>query len=106
MTDDPAIAALLAEARIQYVAGLAAKVADLESLITRGAWDEARRAAHKLRGSAGTYGFAEVSAPAAAIEEALIESNGAPDDAVKARVAELAREVRAQADVAAAAAKQ
>lgn len=105
MTDDPAIAALLAEARTQYVGGLSAKVADLESLITRGAWEEARRAAHKLRGSAGTYGFAEVSAAAGAIEEALIESNGPPDDAVKARVAELVREVGAQADAAAAAAK-
>ena len=101
MIDDPAITALLAEARANYAVGLPAKVDELESLVTRGAWDEARRAAHKLRGSSGTYGFAAVSAPAAAIEEALIDANGAPDDSVKIRLAELAREVRAQAELAA-----
>ena len=37
--------------------------APCKGCIARGAWDEARRAAHKLRGSAATYGFAAIAAP-------------------------------------------
>src|SRR5579872_5813407 len=102
MTDDPAIAALLAEARKGFASGLPAKVAEMQSLLAAGKWEDARRAAHKLRGSSGTYGFAALSTVAAAIEDALIEASGPPGDAVKARVDELAREARVHADTAAA----
>jgi HPt (histidine-containing phosphotransfer) domain-containing protein len=94
---DPAIIALLAEARVQFAAGIPAKVADLQALLARGAWDELRRAAHKLRGSSGTYGFAELSAAAANIEEALIEAAGAPGPDVQARVGELVKATVLQA---------
>jgi HPt (histidine-containing phosphotransfer) domain-containing protein len=45
--------------------------------------DEARGAAHRLRGSAGSYGFPEISAAAGRIEEALVDlkENVAPDPA-------------------------
>ncbi len=97
---DPAIIALLAEARVHFVAGIPAKIADLQALLSRGAWDDLRRAAHKLRGSTGTYGFMDLSAAAASIEEALLEAAaaGAPGADVQARVAELARETALQAD--------
>jgi HPt (histidine-containing phosphotransfer) domain-containing protein len=95
---DPAIIALLAEARVQFAAGIPAKVADLQVLLARGAWDELRRAAHKLRGSTGTYGFLELSAAAANIEEALIEAGSPPGPDVQARVAELVKETALQAE--------
>jgi len=95
---DPAIIALLAEARVQFAASIPAKVADLQALLARGAWDDLRRAAHKLRGSTGTYGFTDLSASAANIEEALIEAGGAPGPEVQARVAGLVREAAEQAE--------
>jgi len=95
---DPAIVALLAEARIQFTAGIPAKVADLQALLARGAWDELRRAAHKLRGSTGTYGFMELSTAAASIEETLIEAGSAPGPDVQARVAEQVKETAQQAE--------
>jgi HPt (histidine-containing phosphotransfer) domain-containing protein len=101
MTDDPAILALLAEARRQYATGLPARVGELEALLAAGSWDDARRAAHKLRGSSGTYGFATLSATAAGIEDALLEAAGPPSEPVLARLRELAREARTQADAAA-----
>ena len=71
---DPAIAALLAEARREYAAALPEKVADLRAVLDRKAWADARRAAHKLRGSAGTYGFVVLSEAAGALEDLLLES--------------------------------
>jgi HPt (histidine-containing phosphotransfer) domain-containing protein len=76
---DPAIAALLAEARRHYAASLPEKVAELRALLDRQAWSEARRAAHKLRGSAGTYGFVALSDAAGAVEDLLIESSAGLD---------------------------
>jgi HPt (histidine-containing phosphotransfer) domain-containing protein len=96
---DPAIIALLAEARLQFAAGLPAKVAELQALLGRGAWDELRRAAHKLRGSTGTYGFMELSQAAAAVEEALIAAGGPPGPEVQAQVAELVAATVQQAEL-------
>ena len=79
-TGDPSVDALLAQVRAQFTASLPAKVIALEQLIARGAWEEARRAAHKLRGSSSTYGHLAVGAAAGAIEEALITASDAPDD--------------------------
>ena len=103
MTDasDPALEALLAEARAQFAGSLPAKTAELEGLLARSAWADARRAAHRLRGSCGTYGFPSLSAAAGAIEDHLLEAGGAPGDAVLARIrerlAEIVREGRSAA---------
>jgi HPt (histidine-containing phosphotransfer) domain-containing protein len=83
---DPSVEALLAQVRAQFTASLPAKVVALEQLIARGAWEEARRAAHKLRGSASTYGHLAVGAAAGAIEEALIAASDAPDDGARAGI--------------------
>jgi len=101
---DPATLALMAEARAQFAAALTAKATTLVEILGRRAWDDARRAAHRLRGSAGTYGFAEVGAAAASLEEGLLEAGGAPSPEVVARLEALAREVQAAADRAAGAA--
>jgi HPt (histidine-containing phosphotransfer) domain-containing protein len=45
--------------------------------------DEARSAAHRLRGSAGSYGFPAISATAGRIEEALVAlAAGSAEDPV------------------------
>lgn len=98
---DPATLALITEARAQFAATLPAKATAVLELLGRRAWDGARRAAHRLRGSAGTYGFAEVGAAAASLEEGLLEAGGAPSPQAAARLEALARDVQAAADRAA-----
>jgi HPt (histidine-containing phosphotransfer) domain-containing protein len=87
----PSIDALLALARAEFAQRLPAKTAEIERLVSGSAWEEARRAAHKLRGSAATYGFPALSAAAAAIEDALLAAGGPPDAAVRVRVADVLR---------------
>jgi len=97
---DPSIDALLAAARSQFAAALPAKVAAIEECIARGAWEDARRAAHKLHGSAATYGFGALGVSVAAIEDALLDA-GDPSDDVRARIAGHLVEARAEAERAA-----
>jgi HPt (histidine-containing phosphotransfer) domain-containing protein len=99
---EPSIEALLAAAGVEYARALPDKVRALGGLIARGAWLDARRAAHKLRGSAAIYGHVDLGASAAAIEEALLEAGDAPLAESRARIdqhlvsvhAEAARAVR------------
>jgi len=95
---DPTVEQMLAEARAQFAASLPAKAAALQDHLTRGAWEEAKRAAHKLRGSAGTYGFAVIGAAAGEVEEALIAVGLKPDADAAARIGDKAREARAEAE--------
>jgi hypothetical protein len=72
-TADGELADVLALLRAQYRATLADKVAQLAALTIRAAADSAaaddlKRAYHKLAGSAGSYGFARVSAVSRAHE--------------------------------------
>jgi HPt (histidine-containing phosphotransfer) domain-containing protein len=82
----PSVEALLAVARAEFGSRLPAKVDEIASLVSEGAWEGARRAAHKLRGSAATYGFPALSAAAAAIEETLIAAAAPPSADVVVRV--------------------
>jgi HPt (histidine-containing phosphotransfer) domain-containing protein len=54
--------------------------------------DEARRAAHQLAGTCGTFGFAQASRHAAAIEEGL---TGAPGETSAAELAQMVTALRA-----------
>lgn len=83
---DPALAALLAEARRNYAVGLPEKIAELGALVRARSWEAARRAAHKLRGSAGTYGFVALGDACGLIEDLLLESPSELDDGARARV--------------------
>jgi HPt (histidine-containing phosphotransfer) domain-containing protein len=94
----PSIDALLALARAEFAQRLPSKTAEIERLVSESAWDDVRRAAHKLRGSAATYGFPVLSAAAAAIEDALLAAGGPPDDGVRARVADVLRGACVEAD--------
>ena len=95
--------ALLAVARARYAARLPSKLAAIEELAARGAWDETRRAAHKLRGSAATYGFVTIGDAAAALEQLATEvssldparARGALDEALQRARIEIERAVGA-----------
>ncbi len=95
---DPTVEQMLAEARAHFTAALPAKAANIEEHLARGNWEEARRAAHKLRGSAGTYGFVALGAVAGEVEEALIAAGLQPDPAAAARIGDMARAARAEAE--------
>ncbi len=60
----------LAALRLEYAASLSPKA---RAIVVALATDreEARALAHRLRGTAGSFGFAEVSAAAGALEDAL-----------------------------------
>ncbi len=83
---DRSVEEMLAQARADYTASLVTKADELGELSARGAWVELRRAAHRLHGSAGAYGFGEVSAAAGALEDALVEAGRTLDEAVRASV--------------------
>ncbi len=93
----PAIQALIAAARAEFTQSLVAKAAAIHALVDRGAWEEARRAAHRLRGSAGVYGFAALGVAAAAIDDLIALANGAPGAEVQAQVAARLDELRTEA---------
>jgi HPt (histidine-containing phosphotransfer) domain-containing protein len=95
---DPATLALIQAARTEYARGLAAKAADLQALVARGAWGDARRAAHRLRGSAGVYGFGALGVIAAALDELLLRADGAPDASASTHIHETLREIREEAE--------
>jgi HPt (histidine-containing phosphotransfer) domain-containing protein len=99
--DAGGIQELLAAARAEFAVSLPAKASEVASLIARGSWQDARRAAHKLRGSASTYGFAALGVACAAIEDALLASSNAPDADARAAIESMARTACAEADSAA-----
>jgi HPt (histidine-containing phosphotransfer) domain-containing protein len=89
---------LLAAARADFASRLDDKVRELHDLASRGAWAEARRAAHKLRGSAATYGFPKVGAAAATMEEILIDASTPPTDEAQTRFASALAEARIESE--------
>jgi HPt (histidine-containing phosphotransfer) domain-containing protein len=93
-------AALVAAMRADYVARLPEKIAALYASLSAKAWADARRDAHKLRGSAGVYGVPSVSEAAGRLEDVLDASSvdGRPDEAA---VLQAARELAAAVDDAA-----
>ncbi|MDP9033892.1 MAG: Hpt domain-containing protein [Myxococcota bacterium] len=88
---DPAVEALLRAARDDYAASLPAKLAALRALVDAGAWRDAQRGAHRLRGSAGTYGFEALGGLVTELEELLIEGGEAPSLSCRGRIADALR---------------
>lgn len=84
---DSAFDALLATERAAYAGRVELRVAEIEAHLAAGCVDDARRAAHKLSGSAGTYGFPALSSAARDIEETL-ERGGRVDDSMLGRLRE------------------
>lgn len=50
-------------------------------------WDSLRRAAHQLKGSAGSYGFTPLSVAAARVEQAIVEE--LPEEEIRRSAEEL-----------------
>jgi HPt (histidine-containing phosphotransfer) domain-containing protein len=88
MTEDgkASIDALLAAARADYAGRILSKIAEISSFVARSEWHEARRSAHKLRGSAATYGFTELGLAAGRVEDLLLAADGSPDEPMRARI--------------------
>jgi HPt (histidine-containing phosphotransfer) domain-containing protein len=83
LRDRPAFAALVRE----YAAGLPALVADVVGRLDADDLNQARKLAHRLKGSAGGYGFPDIARLAAEVEA----SAGAGDRATAARAAQTLR---------------
>ena len=47
------------------------RVANIQKLLEASDWEELRRAAHQLKGAAGSYGFSPISPSAATVEDAI-----------------------------------
>ncbi|HEY0627096.1 MAG TPA: Hpt domain-containing protein [Allosphingosinicella sp.] len=71
----------MAQLRARFVVRAAEQREQLTAALMAGDRDEVRRLAHGLSGSAGVFGFPEISVDAQAVEEAVDE--GASDEELK-----------------------
>ncbi len=71
MADREAIQAQLAQLKVAFLAQVGARLAELDQAWDRGDLAEVHRLAHKLAGTAGTFGVADVSALARSLEHQL-----------------------------------
>jgi histidine phosphotransfer protein HptB len=83
LTGDPDLGELVE----MFVGEMRERVAALESFLAAGDWDNLRRAAHQLKGAAGSYGFGPISPMAARVEDAI--RHACPEDAIRQAVDEL-----------------
>ena len=77
----------LGEIVTMFVDEMPGRISAISALLTDGKWDDLRRAAHQLKGSAGSYGFEPISPMAAKVEDAI--RSGEPEEAIRAAVDEL-----------------
>jgi HPt (histidine-containing phosphotransfer) domain-containing protein len=70
-----------------FVAEMPQRVADILNLLDGARWGQLGRAAHQLKGAAGSYGFGPISPAAARVEEAVRQ--GLPEEPIRAAVDEL-----------------
>ena len=70
-----------------FVEEMPRRVANFLNLLNQRDWKELARAAHQLKGSAGSYGFSQISPYAARLEEAV--DNRLPEDRIRQSVEEL-----------------
>ena len=72
------------------------RVSNIQTLLEARDWEELRRAAHQLKGAAGSYGFETISPFAARVEDAIREDE-AEEEVYRAAVelCELCRRARA-----------
>jgi histidine phosphotransfer protein HptB len=70
-----------------FVQEMPARVDALETQARCCDWQQLKRAAHQIKGAAGSYGFAALTPPAARLELALAE--GCPEEEVLSVLAEL-----------------
>jgi len=61
----------LAELVELFVEEMPGRVQNFTTLLERAEWEELRRAAHQLKGAAGSYGFDAISPVAAVLEDKI-----------------------------------
>jgi histidine phosphotransfer protein HptB len=77
----------LGEVVDMFVDEMPGRVATLLGQLNAADWDGLRRTAHQLKGSAGSYGFDEISPYAGKVEAAV--RDGEPEERIRATVDEL-----------------
>ncbi len=88
----------LAEIVALFVDEMPGRIHRLHRLLESGEWEELRRAAHQLKGSAGSHGFEPVSLAAGELESALKSGAAEPETRrFVERLADICRSVRADA---------
>ena len=90
--DDPDLGEIVS----MFVEEMPSRVDNLLKLLNRGDRELLGRCAHQLKGTAGSYGFDQITPSAARLERALVSNE--PEDAIYSAVQELAtlcRSVRA-----------
>lgn len=83
---------VLAEMVEQFVAEMPSRVAWLERQFEQGAWDALKRAAHQMKGAAGSHGFDALTPYAVRLEKLI--GAGAPHEEIGAATSELATQCR------------
>jgi HPt (histidine-containing phosphotransfer) domain-containing protein len=71
-----------------FVDEMPERISNLLDLMDSQQWEELRRAAHQLKGAAGSYGFGPIS-PAAAHLENVIKTNESDEEQIRQAVDEL-----------------
>jgi HPt (histidine-containing phosphotransfer) domain-containing protein len=79
----------LREIIIMYIEEMPDRIARLEQEYSSRNWSELCTAAHQLKGSAGSHGFAEISCAAAELETALKTKQ--PEEQIKTLVQHLTK---------------
>jgi CheY-like chemotaxis protein len=95
MTRASSVAEEQSAAREAFKRRLPDKLDELGRLSATGAWESLRRLAHRLRGSAATYGFGGIGDQAATVEEVLLACQCQPDDAARERIRDALGKARA-----------
>lgn len=70
-----------------FVEEMPVRAKSLEACLNALDWNGLRRAAHQLKGSAGSYGFAPLSITAARVEQAI--DGGQPEEEIRRTTREL-----------------
>lgn len=89
LANDPDLAELVA----MFVDEMPERIAQFVLLFENAKWEELRRAAHQLKGAAGSYGFEPITHASARLEDNLRQ--GQPEAAVQAAVEALVELCRA-----------
>ena len=77
----------LAEIVEMFVDEMPARTADLIDCLESGDWERLARAAHQMKGAAGSYGFDAITPTAARLEAAVRETR--PEDEIREALEEL-----------------
>lgn len=83
LQDDPD----LGEIVLMFIEEMQGRIDDLQTRLASGNWEDLARAAHQLKGAAGSYGFAPITDVAARVEYAV--RSGRPEAEILGSAREL-----------------